>query len=61
MARDHVIRKKLGFYLVKLPFILVTIVIGFMFEFLLQLPFMIMCKLDHAAATKIGRSSQPGR
>ncbi len=55
MDHYHGFRQKVSFYLVKLPFILVTIVIGFMLEFLLQLPFMIMCKLDHAAATKNGR------
>lgn len=53
MSHFHGPRQKVGFYLVKLPFILVTIVIGFMLEFLLELPFMIMCKLDHATTTKV--------
>ena len=51
-AAGRGIGKKLGFYLVKLPFILVTIIIGFLMEFLLELPFMVMCKLDRIPATK---------
>lgn len=50
------VRQKIGFYLIKLPFILVIIVIGFLFEFLLELPFMVMCKLDRTIDDR-----QPGR
>lgn len=45
-AHDRGVGQKIVFYLFKLPFILVAIIIGFLFEFLLELPFMVMCKLD---------------
>ncbi len=38
--------EKIVFYLVKLPFILTLIMFGFMLEFIIELPFMVMCSLD---------------
>ena len=62
MAYDRGVRQKIGFYLIKLPFILVTIIIGFLFEFLLELPLMVMCKLDRIDSDqRPGRPSQAGR
>ncbi len=62
LARDSSMMQKISFYLVKLPFILVTIIIGFLLEFLIELPFMVMCKLDRSASNQTpGRPSQAGR
>ena len=62
MAHDRGVRQRIVFYLVKLPFILVTIVIGFLLEFLLELPFMVMCKLDRTVSDQQpARPSQAGR
>ena len=58
-ARNRGTGKTIVFYLIKLPFILVTIIVGFVFEFLLELPFMVMCKLDRTVSDqKPGRPSQ---
>lgn len=46
MDHNHRIRRKISFYAIKLPFILTTIVIGFALEFLIELPLMVMCRLD---------------
>ncbi len=46
--------KKLRFYLLKLPLILVLICLGYLFDFLVQLPFALMC-----AATPPGRAGRP--
>ncbi|KPJ76013.1 MAG: hypothetical protein AMJ54_13165 [Deltaproteobacteria bacterium SG8_13] len=59
MAHDRGFKQKISFYLIKLPFILVTIIIGFLLEFLLELPFMVMCKLDRTA--KDQRPDRPSR
>jgi hypothetical protein len=37
---------RITFYLVKLPFILLLIIFGFIFEFLITLPFLVLCSLD---------------
>jgi hypothetical protein len=61
-AHSRGVRQKIVFYLIKQPFILVTIIIGFLLEFLLELPFMVMCKLDRTVSDqRPGRSSQAGR
>ena len=46
MDHGRSFRQKISFYLIKLPFILITIIIGFVLEFLIELPFMVMCWLD---------------
>ena len=62
LAHVRGIRQKIGFYLVKLPFILVTIIVGFLFQFLLELPFMVLCKLDRTVSDQHpGRPPQAGR
>ncbi len=38
--------RKLHFYTVKLPFILMIIPLGFILEFILSLPFIVLCELD---------------
>ena len=38
---------KLTFYVLKLPFLLMLMLFGFMLDFFIQLPFHIMCKIDH--------------
>jgi hypothetical protein len=38
---------KIQFYLIKLPFILFLIALGFIFEFLITLPFAVLCTLDN--------------
>ena len=49
MDHDRGFRKKIVFYLIKQPLILATIIIGLLLEFLIELPFMVMCKLDRTA------------
>ena len=62
IAHNRGVRQKIGFYLIKLPFILVTIIIGFLMEFLLELPFMVMCKLDRTFSDQQPvRPSQAGQ
>lgn len=48
--------EKIVFYLVKLPFILTLIIFGFMLEFLIELPFVVMCSLDQ----RCGKRNLPG-
>lgn len=38
---------KLTFYVLKLPLLLMLMLLGFMLDFFIQLPFHIMCKIDH--------------
>jgi hypothetical protein len=38
---------KLTFYVLKVPLLLTLMFLGFMLDFFIQLPFHIMCKLDH--------------
>jgi hypothetical protein len=35
------------FQVLKVPLLLVLMLFGFMLDFFIQLPFLIMCKLDH--------------
>ena len=37
---------KIEYYLLELPFILILIVFGFLMEFLIEAPFIVMCTLD---------------
>jgi len=39
--------KKIKFYTVNLPLILMTIPMGFIFEFIVTFPFIVCCTLDH--------------
>ncbi len=39
--------RKLLFYSVKLPFILMIIPLGFILEFIISFPFIVICTLDH--------------
>ena len=62
MDHDRGFRKKIVFYLIKQPLILATIIIGLLLEFLIELPFMVMCKLDRTAGDqRPARPSQAGR
>ena len=62
MADGRSFRQKIGFYLIKLPFMLITIIIGFVLEFLIELPFMVMCTLDRIfGVQKSGRPPKVGR
>jgi hypothetical protein len=38
--------RKMEFYLIKLPFILILITFGFLMEFVIELPFLIMCTFE---------------
>ena len=38
--------KKIKFYTVNLPLILITIPIGFIFEYIITFPFIVLCTLD---------------
>lgn len=38
--------KKIKFYTVNLPLILITIPIGFIFEFIITFPYIVFCTLD---------------
>ena len=46
MTHDRSIKQWIVFHLIKLPLILIMIITGFLLEFLIELPFMVMCKLD---------------
>lgn len=39
--------RKFLFYTVKLPFILMMIPLGFILEFIVSFPFIVLCTLDH--------------
>jgi hypothetical protein len=36
-----------GRFLIKIPFILMLVTIGFIFEFLISIPLLILCELDN--------------
>lgn len=42
-----IMNAKLTFYVLKVPLLLMLMFFGFMLDFFIQLPFHIMCKLDH--------------
>jgi hypothetical protein len=33
-------------FLIKIPFIVILVTLGFLFEFLISVPFMVLCELD---------------
>ena len=39
--------KKINFYVLKLPSIYILIVSGFIFEFIISLPFLVLCAIDN--------------
>lgn len=45
-SQPNKIIRKMEFYLIKLPFILILITFGFLMEFVIELPFMVMCTLE---------------
>jgi hypothetical protein len=45
-ASNDPLYKKILFYTVKLPFIYMAIPIGFIFEYLITLPHLILCTID---------------
>ncbi len=47
--------KNLHFYLVRLPFIYLAIPIGFIFEFLITFPYVVMCEIDRKCRQKRNR------
>jgi len=50
--------KKVLFYTVKLPFIYIAIPTGFIFEYLITLPFILLCAFDSISQNKKrGRTS----
>jgi len=49
--------KTLHFYFIKLPLIYILIPIGFLFEFLITLPFLILTSLDRYASKKSRRKN----
>lgn len=34
-------------FIIKIPFIIIIVTIGFLFEFLTSAPFLVLCELDH--------------
>lgn len=42
-----IMNAKFTFYVLKVPLLLMLMFFGFMLDFFIQLPFHIMCKLDH--------------
>jgi hypothetical protein len=38
--------KKIRFYTIKLPFIYLAIPVGFIFEYLITFPYMVLCTID---------------
>jgi len=45
-SQPNKIIRKIEFYLIKLPFILILITFGFLMEFVIELPFLVMCTLE---------------
>lgn len=45
-------RGKMKYYFLKLPCILILIIFGLLMEFLVELPFMVMCTLDRLATRR---------
>ena len=39
--------KKFTFYVLKLPLIYILIISGFIFEFIIGLPFLVLCAIDN--------------
>ncbi|MCG6910677.1 MAG: hypothetical protein LJE94_11215 [Deltaproteobacteria bacterium] len=44
--RDKIVRSRAYFAAFKLPVILFTAIFGFVLEFVIELPFMVICLLD---------------
>ena len=44
--RDNITQSKAYFTVFKLPVILFTAIFGFILEFVIELPFMVLCMLD---------------
>ncbi|MEN8246383.1 MAG: hypothetical protein ABFS43_15955 [Thermodesulfobacteriota bacterium] len=44
--RDRITQSRAYFSIIKLPVILFTAMLGFMLEFVIELPFMVLCMLD---------------
>jgi len=44
--RDSITRSRAYFSIIKLPLILFTAIFGFILEFVIELPFMVLCMLD---------------
>ena len=53
------IYKILHFYCIKLPFIFIMIPVGFIFEYLITFPFLILTTLDRNATKKTRDKKQP--
>jgi len=58
-VRLYKIYKTLHFYFIKLPFIFIMIPIGFIFEYLITFPFLILTTLDRNAPKKTRDKKQP--
>ena len=56
--RLYKIYKTLHFYCIKLPFIFIMIPIGFIFEYVITFPFIILTYLDRDASKKRRESGQ---
>ncbi len=52
--------RKFLFYTVKLPFILMIIPLGFILEFFISLPFIVICSLDHRLQRWSETGNAPG-
>lgn len=50
--RDAVTNSKAYFAVFKMPMILFTAILGFILEFMIELPFMVLCLLDRGRAEK---------
>ena len=46
LIKSYKTLRKIKFYTVNLPLILITIPIGFIFEFIITFPFIVFCALD---------------
>ncbi len=46
LIKSYKTLRKIKFYTVNLPLILITIPIGFVFEFIITFPFIVFCTID---------------
>ncbi|MBF0117683.1 MAG: hypothetical protein HQK79_02520 [Desulfobacterales bacterium] len=53
------ILRRLKFYLIKLPLMIVLMISGFMFEFILNLPFIVMIEMENRFNRFSGKTKYP--
>ena len=58
--RERITQSRAYFAVFKLPVILFTALFGFILEFIIELPFMVLCMLDRRAQKAEDENGEPG-